>query len=127
VTISNRHIRHDWQTFVDWDQVSVRSLCGSTTRRGLAGIPGVTDQPAIVAVKDKQKWGWCSACLRSAMRTISHIDANVEMIPEIKAVYALAIDTMYGQYNWLLERDQKAKDKREIIRQQRLAKDAAKV
>jgi hypothetical protein len=89
MAIRGRHIRHDWQTFVDWEQQSVKAVCGAKTQRHLAGIPGITDQPAMVPVKGKTYYGWCSRCVGSVFRTLQDIDAshvNV-LVPQVRALY----------------------------------------
>lgn len=56
--ISNRHIRHDWQTFVNWDQNSVKTICGQKSQPRLSGIPGITDSPAD---------SWCPNCVHKVI------------------------------------------------------------
>jgi len=73
LAISNRHIRHDWQTFVDWEQSSVKTVCGVKTRRHLAGVPGITEQPLVVSVGDKQAVGWCVQCAYRVNRDAQEI------------------------------------------------------
>lgn len=62
--IVGRHIRWDWQTFVEWEQKSVRTLCGVTSQARLCGVPTITEQPEIV----KGRWGWCGRCAVQAYR-----------------------------------------------------------
>lgn len=62
MVMAGRHIRHDWQTFVDWEQKSVRTVCGKTSTFNAVGIPGVTDQPEEVEVRGKKYFGWCTMC-----------------------------------------------------------------
>lgn len=89
--ISSRHIRHDWKTWVDWEQQSVRTVCGVTTRRGLAGIPGITEQAQVVITKDKRLWGWCWPCVKETYEEMAgvigeeafqelHLDENVQSL-----------------------------------------------
>lgn len=81
--ISNRHIRHDWKTFVDWPQISVRTVCKITTRQGLAGIPGITDQPQILP---GGRWGWCMRCVLGSTEDF----ITLYSLPEVdKAIYTL--------------------------------------
>lgn len=79
MTITNRHIRHDWQTWVDWKQNTVRTVCGVTTRQHLAGIPGITPQALIVDTAAGKRWGWCTKCVTRAffeniMDEVTHPD-----------------------------------------------------
>lgn len=72
----SRHIRHDYKTWAEWEQSSVRTVCGVTTRHGLAGIPGITLQPQIVDKGDKRYWGWCWPCVRSAYNEMTYVIAS---------------------------------------------------
>lgn len=91
---TGRHIRHDWKTFVNWEQVSVRTVCGMTSRQGLTGIPGITEQPRIV----DNKWGWCMRCVKSAVRDYDGIFpqiANTKVAP-LYAGFIAEIQDQYG-------------------------------
>lgn len=64
--ITTRHIRHDWPEWVDWNnQKTVKTMCGVRSRPGLCGIPGITEQSAVVEKNGKRVWGWCMHCVRS--------------------------------------------------------------
>ncbi len=84
--IGNRHVRHDWQTFVDWRQKSVKTMCGVKTRSELAGIPGVTEQPTVLKTIDKDIYGWCIAC---CYETCLYAEAALskDLHPYIRAMY----------------------------------------
>lgn len=113
MAVGSRHIRHDWNTFVDWEQKSVRTLCGSTTKRHLAGIPGVSEQPEIVQGKDKKLWGWCMVCvrgLRSNEEDLSSAD------PRIVALHREAHATVKPQYEWWLDAENKRRWQRLAVK-----------
>lgn len=59
------HVRWDWAQLIDHDGYkSVSALCGKKTSRHLVGIPGITEQPRMVARKDgTPRLGWCPTCL----------------------------------------------------------------
>jgi hypothetical protein len=98
--IKGRHIRHDWQTFVDWDQKSVRTVCGMTSKRHLSGIPGFTEQDERVKSNGREYWGWCTRCVTSvvrAMRGFEHLPAGT-FVPEVVALYARVSETLLDQY-----------------------------
>lgn len=91
MAVAGMHIRHDWQGFVDWDQKSVRTLCGKTSARHLAGIPGVTDQPDVIEVNNKKVYGWCTRCSVSAFSTADAVAAGryhtIDIHPYILPMY----------------------------------------
>ncbi len=96
--ISNRHIRHDWQTFVDWEQQSVRTMCGVTTRRHLAGIPGVTIQPQIVNTNAGKRWGWCTKCVVNTFAVASKASSSGEITSHtMKEMYRVSLLWMKPQ------------------------------
>jgi hypothetical protein len=92
MAVGGRHIRHDWKTFVDWHQVSVRTQCGATTKRHLAGIPGITPQPVIVYAGDKKVSGWCIRCAYSvhneakSILDYTHSPVTEYLVPLYQAV-----------------------------------------
>lgn len=62
--ITTRHIRHDWPEWIDWNnQKSVKTMCGVRSRPGLCGVPGVTNQSAVVEKNGRKVWGWCMRCV----------------------------------------------------------------
>lgn len=88
MVMAGRHIRHDWQQFIAWDQKSVRTLCGKTSTWNATGIPGVTEQPETVEVKDKKYFGWCTMCSVSAFQTAEHITTGrVAVVDSILDLY----------------------------------------
>lgn len=95
MAVAGMHIRHDWQTFVDWEQKSVRTLCGKTSASHLAGIPGVTDQPDVIEVKNKKVYGWCTTCARLAMGVAENAlsrrlgDIHPYILPMYQDVYLI--------------------------------------
>lgn len=96
--ISTRHIRHDWKTFVEWEQVSVRTVCGVTTRRHLAGIPGVTPQAAVVEIGGRKKWGWCMRCTVYTHReTVEILKSGVYLPEGIWLRYVTTRDSLHEQ------------------------------
>lgn len=101
--ISTRHIRHDWQTFVDWEQKSVRTCCGVTTKRHLAGIPGVTEQPQIVEVSGRKLWGWCMNCVVQAMKDIKAYE-DYAGHPQVNYLYIRARQEIHNQWLALVNR-----------------------
>ena len=65
-SITTRHIRHDWPEWVDWNnQKTVKTMCGVRSRPGLCGIPGITEQNAVVEKNGRKVWGWCMHCVRA--------------------------------------------------------------
>jgi hypothetical protein len=113
MAIRGRHIRHDWQTFVDWEQKTVKGVCGVTTQRHLAGIPGFTEQPLNVPVGDKTYWGWCANCVRTTFQVLQNTEGTT-MPDEVKALYAKVSWVVSPQYFTI--RDQEAR-RRELRRQ----------
>ena len=102
--ITSRHIRHDWQTWVNWHQASVKAVCGVKTRPGLAGIPGITPQPQTVPMVGVTKWGWCMRCVVETVRVINGIESQKEnMHPSVLALYEAASTEIFGQYLWYNE------------------------
>lgn len=100
MAVGSRHIRHDFNTWVDWEQKSVRSVCGSTTKRHLAGVPGVTPQRQIVELPDRKVWGWCMRCVNGAWSPIDN-NANADDIdPRIKELYIEAREAIKEQRLW---------------------------
>lgn len=91
MAMAGRHIRHDWQQFHPWDQKSVRTLCNKTSTWNATGIPGITEQPNTVKVKDKEYFGWCTMCSVSAFREASTILVNN---PEIDGRLASMYETV---------------------------------
>jgi hypothetical protein len=87
MAVGGRHIRHDWKTWVDSEQKSVRTLCGATTKRHLAGIPGVTEQPEIVEINDKKYFGWCTRCAVSSWRELHNVVVDEDVHPYIRPMY----------------------------------------
>jgi hypothetical protein len=75
--ITTRHIRHDYKTWVDWDQKTVRTLCGVTTQRRLAGIPGITEQPVLLSNGKVNILGWCIRCTNYMHREIIGLTPQV--------------------------------------------------
>lgn len=116
--ISTRHIRHDWQTWIDWEQKSVRSLCNVTTKRHLAGIPGITEQPQIVVVGDKKLWGWCAPCVVKAINVIESVD-NASTDQRVDSLYDSAYRDLEGQFLWMQSRG--------LLYRPRVAQDASNV
>jgi hypothetical protein len=103
--ISTRHIRHDWKTFIDWDQRSVRTLCGRTSQQHLCGIPGVTEQPKIVEAGGKKKWGWCGMCIMSMMYEVNANESYYsQWVPEVQELWKKAVESVFDQYFWLKEK-----------------------
>lgn len=100
--VGGRHVRHDWQTFVDWEQKSVRTVCGVTTRRHLAGVPGVTPQPQQIPVDGKVVWGWCPRCVIQMMRGVNaYVKENSLILDEVRNLYDRASLEVQDQYDYL--------------------------
>lgn len=106
--ITNRHIRHDWKTFVDWEQKSVRTVCRATSRQGLAGIPGITDQKNIVNVGGKNFWGWCINCVRFSMPEAIHSAQSPDMNDFMRPQYDRFIVQIGDQYRWIVDKGLRA-------------------
>lgn len=87
MAVGGRHIRHDWKTWVDFEQKSVRTVCNATTKRHLAGIPGVTEQPEIVEINDKKYFGWCTRCAVGAFRDMDNTMVDEDLHPYIRPMY----------------------------------------
>ena len=83
--ISYRHFPTDWQTFIP-PNVSVENqsrrvmMCGRKARYYLCGIPGVSEQAAVVNGRP----GWCIECLGNVWQdaTLTNVP-----IPELQVVY----------------------------------------
>lgn len=86
--MAGRHIRHDWQTFVDWEQKSVRTVCNKTSTFNAVGIPGVTDQPVEIEVGDKKYFGWCTRCSVVTYREASRVYGLSDIHPYILPMYS---------------------------------------
>lgn len=93
MAMAGRHIRHDWQTFVNWEQKSVRTVCGKTSTFNAVGIPGVTEQPEEVEVKGKKYFGWCTLCAvysyQSAFKAYDGEDMHPYIIPMYEGLIAI--------------------------------------
>lgn len=98
MAMAGRHIRHDWQTFVDWEQKSVRTLCGKTSTFNAVGIPGVTPQPEEVEVKGKKYFGWCTLCAVLAYRESSRVYGLEDIHPYILPMYSDVLQTTLPIY-----------------------------
>lgn len=87
--INNRHIRHDWQTFVEWEQGSVKTMCMQKSKPRLSGIPGITYNPG---------GSWCPNCIRWTIQgwginqPLVNILANVRKNNEDERVKSLYDD-----------------------------------
>jgi len=101
--IKGRHIRHDWQTFVDWEQKSVMTACGMKSQRHLSGIPGITEQDPIVEVKGRSYWGWCPRCVNRVWQEASFTESQ-QVIPEVAALYERVVLAIAGQHEKMRER-----------------------
>lgn len=102
-----RHIRHDWQQFVPWEQSSVRTVCGRTSTWNATGIPGVTEQPEIVETKTRRSWGWCGSCARSVHVVAWDAVEENTLHPYIKPMYEQVINITAPIYNAYEERRRK--------------------
>ena len=100
MAMAGRHIRHDWQQFVLWEQKSVRTLCGRTSTWNATGIPGVSDQPAIIEVGDRKKYGWCTMCCVLAFNTAEAVvgDYTIDLHPYIRPMYVDVGNITQPQY-----------------------------
>lgn len=97
--IKGRHIRHDWQTFVVWEQKSVRTVCGVTSTFGMTGIPGVTPQAEVVEVNGKKYWGWCTRCVNSIQRGLRTAEEHrPDMHIDVVNLYELVTAAL--TYQW---------------------------
>ena len=107
MAIAGRHVRHDWKTWVDDDrQKSVRTMCGRTSRRELAGVPGVTPQEVLVTVGDRKISGWCPQCAYE-MTLYALASLNQDLHPYILPMYEGAIaeaNTGYIYWHAMLAR-----------------------
>lgn len=106
MVMAGRHIRHDWQQFVAWDQKSVRTLCNKTSTWNATGIPGVSEQPEVVAAGSKMVFGWCSACAVSAHKTAWDAMEGAPMHPYVRPMYEDVINITAPIYNAWLARQQ---------------------
>lgn len=112
MAVGSRHIRHDYNTWVDWEQKSVRTLCGVTTRTHLAGIPGLTQQPSIVQLPDRKVWGWCMRCVCSAYSPISNNSVASDVDSRVQSLYTDALAAIQEQYLWYRDRMQRDRENR---------------
>lgn len=86
--ISNRHIRHDFYTWLDIGTTkTVKTVCGVRSRPGLVGIPTVTLQPPVVSRGGNVFWGWCPRCCYLVYRHISSINFDAITSPAIANEY----------------------------------------
>lgn len=111
--VAGRHIRHDWQTFVDWEQKSVRTACGRTTSRHLAGIPGVTHQPEIVNVAGSAMVGWCVPCSVKVNKRAESALISENFHPYIKPMYESVLEVVAPIYDAYRKRKEDTRKKRE--------------
>lgn len=80
MTLKYRHVRAEWQQFVEWPYKKVSTLCGVKTAAHNAGIPGITDNES-----------WCQRCAVSVNRTVEGLDGKDYMTNEsVKALYSQA-------------------------------------
>ena len=82
MTLKYRHVRAEWQQFVEWPYKKVSTLCGVKTAAHNAGIPGLTDET-----------DWCPRCALSVSRTVQGLDGKDYMTNE-------SVRTLYSQA-WL--------------------------
>lgn len=108
-SIRNRHIRHDWQTFVDWEQKSVRTMCGVTTKRHLAGIPTVTTQDIFPEIDGKPRFGWCTRCVQATMWVLKQTEDQY-MLSSVKTLYAALSEEIFPEYEHARVLEQKRRD-----------------
>lgn len=108
-SITTRHIRHDWPEWVDWDnQKSVKTMCGVRSRPGLCGIPGVTEQNAVVEKNGREVWGWCTHCVRATFPYIFPPALTSDVAPqEIFLLHYRARAAIVRQYVWFCEKKAK--------------------
>jgi hypothetical protein len=79
MTLKYRHVRAEWQQFVEWPYKKVSTLCGVKTAAHNAGIPGITDNEA-----------WCQRCAVNVHLTVEGLDNQPYMTND-------AIRTLYSQ------------------------------
>lgn len=123
MAVGSMHIRHDYATWVDWEQKSVRSVCGVTTKRHLAGIPGITPQPPVVYPGDRTVWGWCMRCVNSAYSAIANNAADLDIDQRVRSLYADAEQVLYSQYTQERARRLKLNDQARAERERRERRD----
>lgn len=89
MAVSNRHVRWDWNTLVDHDEFRyVSTLCGKKSTRTLVGIPGISQQPRTVLLKDgSERLGWCVACMSILASYLPNDEQVKKMIPEVQAAH----------------------------------------
>jgi hypothetical protein len=101
--ITTRHIRHDWPEWVDWNnQKTVKTMCGVRSRPGLCGIPGITEQSAVVEKNGRKVWGWCMHCVRITFPYYLPPALTVDVTsPVILDLHTRARDELHYQfYSW---------------------------
>lgn len=97
--ISNRHIRRDFSRWIDQSlNNSVRTMCGMRSTDKFCGIPGVTEQPLVVARKrGKNLPGWCYECCVHAAAEIAQffgMHGTTWCPPELYTLYSRAADVL---------------------------------
>lgn len=97
MAVKGRHIRHDWKTFTDWPQKTVKGACGVTTKRDLAGIPGITEQPESVPSGGKSYWGWCAQCVSVTFHELERTNPAI-FIPEVAVLWERVSLVVSPQY-----------------------------
>lgn len=112
MAIGSRHIRHDFNTWVDWEQKSVRSACGVTTKRHLAGIPGITEQPRVVDLGDRKVWGWCARCVNSVWSSVDNNAQDFDIDSRVRELYSDARLELAEQRQWMMDRAQADRERR---------------
>jgi len=104
MAVSGRHIRHDWKTFVDWEQKSVSTVCGKKSTFRYTGIPGVTPQESIVSVDGKPASGWCIKCAYEVyLYALPPLDLP-DLHPYMRAMYEDVVERCSLGYNEYLKR-----------------------
>jgi hypothetical protein len=86
MTVTTRHIRHDWTGWVDWQsnvQRTVKTVCGVRSQPHLCGIPGVTKQERVVRkTNGTTVWGWCDRCVQLVWPFLNPPALNSDIAPQ---------------------------------------------
>lgn len=84
----NRHIRWDWNTWVEFERDKIKTMCGKTSSPKYCGIPGITSQRRLVTnSKGVLEPGWCPACCFQTYKAISSMEVVLPTINEVNVLY----------------------------------------
>lgn len=81
MALKAKHVRSEWQTFVEWPYKKVSTLCGVKTAAHNTGIPGL----------NPDEIDWCLNCASGVNSTVEQLDGQPYMTNDsINLLYSRA-------------------------------------